>query len=158
MNKALWLALLISTMAFAADPDRAALEAAMHRWTTAVNTRDVDALKATMTEDVQLMDETATVTGRDAAIRALRDAAARGQLVATSREITIAKDVAWRVGGFTQTRKNGDVHALGQSLEIWKRVKGTWKLQRQMAPGLLAPKDLLTRPDPGEPVLDRHTN
>jgi ketosteroid isomerase-like protein len=158
MNKALWLALLVSTMAFAANPDRAALEAAMHRWTTAVNSRDVDALKATMTEDVELLDDTATVTGRDAAIRALRDVAARGSLVGMSREITIAKDVAWRVGGFTQTRKNGDVHALGQSLEIWKRVKGQWQLQRQMAAGLLAPKDLLTRPPLNEPVLDSPKN
>lgn len=158
MNKAIWLALLVSTTAFAADPDRAALEAAMHRWTTAVNSQDVESLKATMTEDVQLMDETTTVTGRDAALRALRDVAKRGQLVATSREITIAKDVAWHVGGLTQSRKNGDVHALGQTFEIWKRVKGQWKLHRQMAPGLIAPKDLLTRPDPDEPVLDRHTN
>src|SRR5690349_3780864 len=99
MNKALWLGLLVSTMAFAADPDRVALEAAMHRWATAVNAQDVDSLKATMTEDVQLMDEATTVTGRDAAIHALRDVAARGQLAAMSREITIARDVAWRVGG-----------------------------------------------------------
>ncbi len=114
MNKALWLALLVSTMAFAADPDRAALEAAMHRWTTAVNAQDSNALNATMTEDVQLLDETTTVTGRDAAIRALREVAARGPLVATSREITITKDIAWHVGGFTQSRKNGDVHASGR--------------------------------------------
>jgi len=158
MNKALWLALLVSTMAFAADPERVALEAAMHRWTTAVNAQDVNALNATMTEDVQLLDETTTVTGRDAAIRTLREVAARGTLVATTREITIAKDVAWRVGGFTQSRKNGDVHALGQTLELWKNVKGKWKLQRQMAPGLIAPNHLLTRPDPGEPVLDRPVN
>jgi ketosteroid isomerase-like protein len=159
MNKTLWLALLVSTMAFAAaDPERVALEAAMHRWATAVNARDADALNATMTEDVQLMDETTTVTGRDAAVRALRDVAARGPLVATSREITINKDVAWRVGGFTQSRKNGDVHALGQTVEIWMRTKGQWKLHRQMAPGLIAPKDLLSRPSPNEPVLDRPKN
>jgi len=158
MNKALWLALLVSTMAFAADPDRAALEAAMHRWTTAVNTQDVNALSATMTEDVQLLDETTTVTGRDAAIRTLREVAARGPLVETTREITIARDVAWRAGGFTQSRKNGDVHALGQTLEIWKRVKGKWKLHRQMAPGLISPKDLLTRPSLDEPVLDSPKN
>ena len=158
MNKALWFALLVSSMAFAADPERAALEAAMHRWTAAVNTQDVNALNATMTEDVQLLDETTTVTGRDAAIRTLREVAARGTLVATTREITIAQGVAWRVGGFTQSRKNGDIHALGQTLELWKNVKGKWKLQRQMAPGLIAPKHLLSRPDPGASVLDRPVN
>ena len=158
MNKTLWLGLLVSTMAFAADPERVALEAATHRWTTAVNAQDVNALNAIMTEDVQLLDETTTVTGRDAAIRTLREVAARGMLVATTREITIAQDVAWRVGGFTQSRKNGDIHALGHTLEIWKRVKGKWKLHRQMAPGLIAPKNLLSRPDPDEPILDRPRN
>jgi ketosteroid isomerase-like protein len=159
MKKALWLGLLASTMVFAAqDPDRAALEAAMLRWTTAVNKQDIVALNATMTEDVELLDDSTSVTGRNAAILALREVAARGQLVATNREITIARDFAWRVGGFTQTRKNGDVHAIGQTLEIWKRVKGTWKLHRQLAPGLIVPKDLLTRPSLNEPVLDSPKN
>ena len=126
---------------------------------TAVNAQDVDTLTTTMTEDVELLDaNAATVTGRDAAIRALREVATRGQLVATSREITIANDVAWHVVGFAQTQKNGDVHARGQALEIWKRVKGEWKLHRQMAAGLITPADSLTRPSPNEPVLDRPKN
>ena len=159
MKKAFWLvALLASSIAIAADPERVALEAAIQRWTTAVNSQDVDALNATMTEDVELLDDTATVTGRSAAIRALRDVATRGQLVATSREITIADDFAWRTGDLMQTRKNGDVHALGQTLEIWQRVKGKWKLRRQMAAGIIAPKDSLSRPPPNEPVLDRPRN
>jgi ketosteroid isomerase-like protein len=159
MNKALWLAaLLASTMALAADSERVALEAAIQRWTTAVNAQDVDALNATMTEDVELLDEKMTVTGRDAAMRALREVASRGRLVATSREITIADHVAWRVARLTQTQKNGDVHARGQSLEIWKRVKGKWQLHRQLAAGLLSPPDSLSRPSPSEPVLDRPRN
>jgi len=169
MDKALWrvasLALLLvsgllaCTKAPAAqDPDRVAFEAAIHRWVTAVNTQDVDALAATMTEDVEFLDDKTTVTGRDAAIRALREVVMRGRLAATSREITIANDVAWHVVGFTQTQKNGDVHARGQALEIWKRVKGKWQLHRQMAAGLLAPAESLTRPSPSEPVLDRPRN
>jgi len=159
MNKALWfVALLASTIAFAADSERVALEAAIHRWTMAVNAQDVEALNATMTEDVELLDEATTVTGREAAIRALRDVATRGQLVATSREITITNHFAWRVGALTQTQRNGDVHARGQTLEIWKRVKGQWKLHRQMAAGLMSPADSLSRPSPGEPVLDQPKN
>jgi ketosteroid isomerase-like protein len=143
----------------AQDPERVALEAAMHRWTTAVNAQDAGTLAATMTEDVELFDgNAATVTGRNAAIGALREIATRGQLAATSREITIANDVAWHVVGFTQTQKNGDVHARGQALEIWKRVKGEWKLHRQMAAGVISPADLLSRPPTGEPVLDRPAN
>ena len=82
----------------------------------------------------------------------------RGQLVATSRELTIAHDVAWRVVGLAQTQKNGVVHARGQALEIWKRVNGKWQLHRQMAAGLIAPDVSLTRPSTKEPVLDRPTN
>lgn len=158
MNKVLWLGLLASTIALAAENPRVALEAAIQRWTTAVNAQDVDALNATMTEDVELFDDTATVKGRDAAIRALREVAARGKLDATSREITIANHIAWRVGGLTQTQTNGDVHARGPTLEIWKRVKGKWQLHRQMAAGLIAPANSLSRPSPSEPVLDRPKN
>ena len=150
--------LLACTMVLAADSDRVALEAAIDRWMTAVNAQDVETLTMTMTEDVVLLDDTATVTGRDAAIRALREVVTRGQLVATSRELTIAHDVAWRVVGFSQTQKNGDVHARGQALEIWKRVKGEWRLHRQMAAGILTPADSLTRPSTSEPVLDQPRN
>jgi ketosteroid isomerase-like protein len=166
MNKALWLVVLLvvscllaCTHALAADPERVALEAAIQRWTTAVNAQDVVALNATMTEDVELLDANgATVAGRDAAIDALREVAARGKLGATSREITIANQFAWRTGGLTQTQKNGDVHARGQTLEIWQRVNGEWKLHRQMTAGFITPADLLSRPSPGEPVLDRPKN
>jgi len=150
--------LLACTKAPAADPERVALEAAIQRWVTAVNAHDVNTLTTTMTEDVELLDENAKVTGRDAAIQALREVSMRGQLIATSREITIANDVAWHVVGFTQTQKNGDVHARGQALEIWKRVKGEWKLHRQMAAELITPADSLTRPSTKEPVLDRPGN
>jgi ketosteroid isomerase-like protein len=166
MNKSLWRVaplsvllvsgLLACTLALATqDSDRVALEASIHRWMTAVNAKDVDTLSRTMTEDVELLDNTAAVTGRDAVIRALRELVTRGRLVATSREITIANDVAWQVVGLAQTQKNGDVLARGQALEIWKRVQGDWKLHRRMEAGVITPGDLLTRPSTSEPVLDR---
>jgi ketosteroid isomerase-like protein len=166
MNKALWRVaplsvllvsgLLACTLALATqDSDREALEASIHRWMAAVNAEDVDTLSRTMTEDVELLGNTTAVTGRDAVIRALREVVTRGRLVATSREITIVNDVAWQVVGLTQTQKNGDVHARGQALEIWKRVQGDWKLHRRMEAGVLTPGDALTRPSTSEPVLDR---
>jgi ketosteroid isomerase-like protein len=165
MNKTLWRVTLLAgllvsgllacTKAPAADSARVALEAAIQRWTTAVNAQDVVTLTATMTEDVELMNDAATVSGRDTAIRALRELVTRGQLVATSREITIANDVAWYVVGLAQIQKNGDVQARGQALEIWKRVNGEWRLHRRMAAGPANSEDLLTRPSTSEPVLDR---
>jgi ketosteroid isomerase-like protein len=165
MNKALWrvapwAVLLVTSLLACAkapaaqDPDRIALEAAIHRWITAVNAQDVETLTTTMTEDVELLDGTAAVTGRKAAIQALREIVTRGQLVATSQEITISSDVAWQVVGLAQTQRNGDVHVRGQALEIWKRVNGEWKLHRQMT-GVITPSVSLTRPSTREPVLDQ---
>jgi ketosteroid isomerase-like protein len=157
---AAWAVLLVSGLlacakAPAADTERVALEAAIHRWVTAVNAHDVATLATTMTDDIELLDGNAAVTGRDAAIRALREVVARGRLIATSREITMDNDVAWHVVWFAQTQKDGVVQTRGQALEIWKHVNGEWKLHRQMAAGLMSPVDSLTRPSTSEPVLDR---
>ena len=119
----------------------------------AVNAQDVATLNATMTEDVELSDNVATVRGRDPAIRALREAAKDGTLSGVSFEITIANDVAWHEVGLTQTRRNGVVQGRGLALEIWKRVNGKWQLHRRMATG--APEIQVTRPSTKEPVLDR---
>ena len=165
MKEALWrttlfaglLSGLLACATAAADSERAALEAAIHRWTQAVNAQDVATLAVTMTEDVELSSDSTTVTGRDASIRALREGVTRGKLVATSREITIVDGVAWHVVGLARTQKNGDVLAQGQALEIWKCVKGEWLLHRRMLAQSSAPEVSLTRPSPDEPVLDRPT-
>jgi ketosteroid isomerase-like protein len=147
--------LLGCAMAFGSDSGRLALEAAIHRWNSAVNARDLATLEATMTGDVQLSDGTSTVTGQDAAMRALREVATCGRLVASTREITIANDIGWHVVALTQIQENGDVRVLGQALEIWMRVNGEWKLHRRMMSSFGDPGDLLKRPPPDEPVLDR---
>ena len=150
-------ALLACAKAPAADTRRAELEAAIQRWITAVNAHDAPALSATMTDDVELLDHSSTVTGRDAASRVLLDLAARGRLVQMTREITIDDDVAWHVVGVAQARKNGVVQARGQALEIWKRANGEWRLQRRMTADA-APEIPVTRPSTDEPVLDRPPN
>jgi ketosteroid isomerase-like protein len=165
MNQSLWRTTLLAgllvngllacTRTPAASESRIALEAAIQRWTTAVNAQDAATLNATMTDDVVLSDDTATLTGRDAVIRALRDVVARGKLVATTREITLSDDAARHVVALTRTQKNGDVQALGQALELWKRVNGEWKLHRRTVTGASPSEELLTRPSTKEPVLDR---
>ena len=94
------------------------------------------------------------MTGREAAIRALREWVTRGKLLAMSREITIVDGVAWHVVGLMQSQKNGDVHARGQALEIWQRVNGEWKMRRRMT-SVVAPEISVTRPATNEPVLDQ---
>jgi ketosteroid isomerase-like protein len=144
--------------AAARDPDRVALEAAIQRWVTAVNAQDAATLAQTMTEDVELLEHSATVKGRNAAIRKLREVVAHGPLVATSRELTIAQDTAWHVVKLVQTRKSGDLHTRGQALEIWKRADGSWQLHRQVTALALSPEHHLQRPSTKEPVLDRPVN
>jgi ketosteroid isomerase-like protein len=146
--------LLACTFAPAADSERAALETAIHRWVAAVNAQDAAVLTSAMTDDVELFDANgATWTGRDAVMRALREHASRGRLIATSREMNIVDDVAWHVAALTESRKGDIVVAAGQALEIWKRVNGEWRLHRRMVTG--APGAELTRPPTSEPVLDR---
>jgi ketosteroid isomerase-like protein len=168
MNKTLWRVTLVAgllacglaacTRAPAADSERVALGAAIHRWIAAVNAQDVTTLTATMTEDVELFDASgATVRGREGVIRALCDVS-RGKLGAVTLEMTVANDVAWHVVGLTRNQKNGDVQGQGQALEIWKRLNGEWKLHRRMVTGVVSPEVSLTRPSTNEPVLDRPRN
>jgi hypothetical protein len=67
-------------------------------------------------------------------------------------------DVAWRIGALTHKLPNGEVVGHGQSLEIWKRVRGDWKLHRQMPSSILPQPKLRPRPIPSEPVLDKPGN
>jgi ketosteroid isomerase-like protein len=117
--------------------------------------QDAATLARTMTADVEFLDDTSTVTGRDAVIRVLREDVRHGQLVETTREITIAGDCAWHIVALVQTHNNGDLQARGQALEIWKRVNGAWQLHRRMIAGSATAGGLLKRPSTSEPILDR---
>lgn len=155
---ALSLLLCISSPAFADETaDRAALEAAAQAWSKAFNARDADVLVALATQDIVLMDsDAAPISGREAARGALRQAfAAAGQIKTTTKEAVIVGDVAWRIGALVRKLPSGDVESRGQSLEIWQRVNGQWRLHRQMSSNLLAQSKLLPRPPLSEPVLDK---
>jgi len=138
--------------------DRAALETATQTWIKAFNARDADALVALTTDDVVLLDPNVPpVSGRQAARAAWQHAMTRAssQVTIATKELVVAGDVAWRIGALTQHARNGDLPSHGQSLEIWKRVNGQWKLHRQMSSNILARSKLPPRPLPSEPVLDK---
>src|SRR5689334_22473438 len=146
---ALALALLIAPFAFATEAsDRAAIETAAQAWIKAFDAHDADALAALATPDVMLMDPatSAPVVGADALRKAVgqRGALAKAGITSTTREIFISQDIAWRVATVNT----------GQSLEIWKRVKGRWRLHRQMSSGLLVPPKRFNQPSPSEPIFD----
>lgn len=99
----------------------------------------------------------APASGREAARAAWRQAvaASRSQITTATKELVVAGDVAWRIGAFTHKLPGGDVAGRGQSLEIWKRVNGQWKIHRQMSSAILVQEKLLPRPLPAEPILDK---
>jgi ketosteroid isomerase-like protein len=133
--------------------DRAELEAAALRWVHAFNGRDVGALAALATPGIVLLDPVgAPISGREAARKAW-ERMPKGQLTATSKESVVAGDVAWRIGSFAYKLPSGEVVSRGQTLEIWKRVDGRWKLHRQMPASMLAMQPV-PRPQPSEPILD----
>jgi ketosteroid isomerase-like protein len=140
--------------------DRVALEAAAQAWTKAFNARDTRALLALVTHDVVLLDPgLAPVSGKEAARESLGRAlgAAQGEITAATKEIVISGELAWRIGVLTHKLPIGSAASHSQSLEIWKRENGEWKLHRQMSSGILAQPKLLPRPLPSEPILDTPT-
>lgn len=146
--------LLGSAPAVVADEaaDRAAIESSAQAWIKAFNTRAVDGLVALATDDVLVLDGNAPSSGLARARDVWKHAAAlaQGPTTSTTKEISIAGDVAWRVGLLTYPLANGEA-GHGQSLEIWKRVNGGWKIHRQMSSSILAQS---IRPAPSLPVLD----
>jgi len=139
--------------------DRAAIEAGTQTWINSFNSRDAKSMTALTTEDIVLLDpELPAVRGRDAARQAWEQAfgVARERVANATKEIVIAGDVAWRIGALTQKTPTGAVTT--QSLEIWQRVRGAWRIHRQMSSGFLAPPKLLRRPNPSEPVLNTPGN
>jgi len=137
--------------------DRAAIEATAQAWTKAFNARDVDALLALTTDDVVLMDpRISPVSGRAAVRRAIPKAlaSATGRVTNATKEIVIAGDVAWRISAFEHEPANIDTLSRGQSLEIWKRVDGGWKIHRQMSSSILDQPKLFPRRPPSEPVMN----
>ncbi len=137
--------------------DARAIEAAAHAWIDALNARDTDEMVHLGTDDIVLMDATQPpIVGKEAARaawhRSLPDSGTR--VASTTKELEVDADIAWRIGALVHERTSGQVISRGQSLEIWKRVEGEWKLHRQMSSGLLARQSRLRRPLPTEPMLD----
>jgi ketosteroid isomerase-like protein len=160
LTAGLFLLFAVSSPVFSdTASDRTAIEAATQAWTKSFNARDAKSMSALTTEDIVLLDpELSTVRGRDAARQAWEQAfgVAREPVANATKEIVIAGDVAWRIGALTQKTPTGAVTT--QCLEIWQRVKGSWKMHRQMTAGLLTPPELLRRPNPSEPVLNTRPN
>jgi len=154
-------AMLFIAESVVADParDPAAIEAAAQAWVSAFNDRDIDRLTGLMTKDVVLLDPSVAPASGKAAREALSRAVsnARGKVMNASKDIEIAGEVAWRIGALTYQTSGGERIDGGQTLEVWRREQGVWKLHRQMSSNMFMQPKLLHRP-PSEPSLDQPTN
>jgi ketosteroid isomerase-like protein len=143
--------------------DRAALEAAAQAWIKAFNAHDVDALIARCTPDIILIDAEASPVSGAAAARELwartPPYGTPGRLTSATKEIAINGNTGWRIGAVALPMPNSGT-LRNQSLEIWKRVNGEWKLHRLMSARLLIPMTFGhgSPPVPSEPVYDKPTN
>jgi ketosteroid isomerase-like protein len=135
------LLLLLGISPILLADDVADLEAAAQARVKASNARDANAVAALSTPDVMLMDSGLASAG----------ATPGGQMTTVTKEAVVAGDVAWRIGAYTRTSRTGTVVSRGQSLEIWKRSNGQWKLHRQMSSNILRPVPV---PLPADPVRD----
>jgi ketosteroid isomerase-like protein len=134
--------------------DRAAIEAAAQDWMKAFNARDTGKLTALMTADVVCLDpNVAPLSGPKAVVQNLR-LAPKDRALSTTKEIELAGEVAWRIASIEHKQPTGAT-TYDQSMEVWKRVQGQWKLHRHMSTGLLTPAKLFRRPIPSEPRLDK---
>jgi ketosteroid isomerase-like protein len=155
----LLLSIVLAPVAFAEDSaDLRALEAASQAWIKAFNAHDIDALMKLTTPDVALIEPTAAVpVNGPQAVRAAWENASggiEGHVASVTREVSVAGDLAWRTAVVTNKLPNGEVAARGQSLEIWKRVNGEWRLHRQMSANILTLPRLRPGPPPSRPALD----
>jgi ketosteroid isomerase-like protein len=135
--------------------DRAAIETAAQAWANAYNARDIDKMLAVATDGVVLMDPTLPpANGKTAAREVLEQTLSSSiqQLASTTKEIGISHDTAWRIA--TVALKDANPRINTQTLEVWQRVGGEWKLHRQMSSGILARVKLI-RPRGSEPMLDK---
>jgi ketosteroid isomerase-like protein len=155
----LLLSMVFASVAWAEDPaDLRALEEASQAWIKAFNAHDVDGLMKLATPDVALIEPSAAVpVNGPQAVRAAWESASgsiQGRVASVTREVSISGEVGWRAAVVTNKLPNGEVAARGQSLEIWKRVNGEWRLHRQMSANILTLPRLRPGPPPSRPALD----
>jgi len=107
---------------------------------------DMELVNAPADADLSATSVSGTIRAKGLKIRTLDLGSVSGDLFVT--------DIAWRTAVVTNKLPNGEVAARGQSLEIWKRVNGEWRLHRQMSANILTLPRLRPGPPPSRPALD----
>lgn len=126
----------LSLPAHATDKaSRAGIEAGAKALMDAVKAKDADAIAATYTDDAQMLPANGDIVRGKAAIRKLWqewiDDGLTGLLLEPN-EIEAAGALGYDVSMYKLYGKDNEVTDHGKSLVVWHRVKGKWKLHRDM--------------------------
>lgn len=132
MQKIAALLMMVSVVACAPSgskqsPELAAMDEA---WENALNSGDMDALKAMYTTDARIMPPNAPLgQGQDAvsaSFQGMVDAGLQGDLETV--EAIAAADMGYRLGTYTIFAPDGSAIDRGKYIETWRNEGGTWKI------------------------------
>ncbi|MEP7271727.1 MAG: SgcJ/EcaC family oxidoreductase [Acidobacteriota bacterium] len=129
--------LIVSGMSSATQKDnvRAGIEGVNKQFSAAVAKGDAAAVAELYTDDGMVMPPNVDFVRGKAAIKGLFEgfiAAGIKSITLTTLEIVSFGDTAHEVGLYVLKGPDGTEIDKGKSLVIWKRVKGEWKLHRDI--------------------------
>jgi len=132
------LALLVIALAspvLAQMSPKAAIEAVNKQFSAAVEKKDAAAVAALYTDDAIVLPPNLTMVKGRADIKNLFEgflASGIKGIAFTTIEVESFGDTAIEVGEFVLTGPDGSVADRGKSVVVWKRIKGQWKLHRDI--------------------------
>lgn len=114
---------------------RVAIEAANKLFMAAVAKKDAAAVTALYTDDAIVLPQGAEMMKGKAAIKGLFEgliASGVGAITLTTLEVETVGNTAIEVGQFELKGPDGSVIDKGKSVVVWKKVKGEWKMHRDI--------------------------
>ena len=129
------LVIAIASPVLAQTSPKAAIEAVNKQFSAAVEKKDAAAIAALYTEDAMVLPQNfAMVKGRTEIKGLFEGFLASGikGISFTTIEVESFGETAIEVGEFVLTGADGTVADRGKSVVVWKRVKGEWKLHRDI--------------------------
>jgi uncharacterized protein (TIGR02246 family) len=124
-----------SSLAQSQSSTRVAIEAANKQFMAAVAKKDAAALAALYTDEAIVLPQGSEMMKGKAAIKGLFEgmlASGVGGITLTTLEVETSGDAAYEVGLYELKGPDGAVIDKGKSVVIWKKVKGEWKMHRDI--------------------------
>lgn len=124
-----------SALAQSQSNTRVAIEAANKLFMDAVAKKDAAAITALYTDDAIVLPQGLEMMKGKAAIKGLFEgliASGVGAIMLTTLEVETVGNTAIEVGQFELKGPDGSVIDKGKSVVVWKKIKGEWKMHRDI--------------------------